>query len=510
MAGTADGARTETVAADGLQRAAPEALGMSAAAILAFLDDVESSGIELNSLMIHRRGKVAAEGWWWPYRAGRVHMLHSASKAFTATAIGLAVSEGRFALTDPVLSFFPDHAPKDVSPNLAAMTVEHLLTQTSGHAAGISGAKWRSIETSWIAEFLKVPVPYAPGTHFAYSSATSFMLSAIISRVTGQSAHDYLNPRLLEPLGIDSLRWDVGPEGINPGGNGVSTTTADFLKLVALHHAGGRWGDRQVLPPGWVEQATTARFGNPYGYHWWVAPEGLGYFAAGMFGQYGFVMPGLDLVVVTTAAVADSTGSLGQAAWELKTGAQTEPDAKPSSLRSLPPHIWKHAQAICTPDPDSGASARLADRLQGLRLLPPASTSHSPAAPEIGGRRFVADGKIDGITALTLDLSETDGRLTIETGAKAHVIVFGLGRWLESQTTLPGHGLHHGYDPTTLDVVASGAWIDTATLQLTCQFVETAFRDTITLRFTGLSLTYDRCVNVNTSEHHRPTIQAHA
>jgi CubicO group peptidase (beta-lactamase class C family) len=507
MSGRADATGTGK-AEDGLPRATPEAVGMSSAAILALLDEAEACGVELNSLMIHRGGHVAAEGWWWPYRADRVHMLHSSSKAFTATAIGLAVSEGRLALTDPVLSFFPDHAPPEVSPNLAAMTVEHLLTQTCGHAAGISGAKWRSIETSWIAEFLKVPVPHAPGTHFAYSSATSFMLSAIISRVTGGSLHDYLKPRLLEPLGISGLRWDVGPEGVNPGGNGVSATTADFLKLIALHRADGCWHGRQVLPPGWAAQATTSRFGNPYGYHWWVAPEGLGYFAAGMFGQYGFVIPGLDLVIVTTAAIPDSTGSAGQAAWRLITGAEAQPGARVSSLKVLPPLIWKHAQAMCARGSDRGAAAALAERLQGLRLLPPVASAGSPAAAGLSGRRFVADGSLDGVTAITLHLSDTEGRLTVDTGPTRHEVRFGLGHWLESDTTLPGHGLHHGYDPKTLRVVASGAWTDPATLQLTCQFVETSFRDTITLRFDGPSLAYDRSVNVNTSDLRRPTICA--
>lgn len=475
---------------DGLTRAAPDEVGVSAAAVLRFLDDLEAHGVEMNSFMLCRHGRIAAEGWWWPYAPERVHMMHSVTKALTSTGVGLAVAEGRFRLADPVTSFFPGSLPETVSPNLAAMTVEHLVSQTCGHEKGISGSIWRRIRTSWIDEFFKVPVPYVPGSRFTYSSATSFMLSAIVTRTTGQSLHDYLKPRLLEPLGMDSLRWDVGPEGINPGGNGVSATTAELMKLVACHAAGGRWNGRQLIPEAWIAQAGTGKFGNPYGYHWWMAPDGSGYFAFGAFGQYGFVFPALDAVMVTTAAVPGSI-------------------SRPDQL--LPPLVWKHVPEMCRPAPaDPAATARLRERTAALRLLQPLVASSSPLAAMLGGRRFVAGANEDGVVAIQVDIAADRCLFTLENGSGVHRVEAGFGDWVEGSTSMPGAGLHHGYEPPALRVVAGAEWLEPNLLELRCQFVETAFRDTIRLRFDGAGVAYDRSVNVNGAGTVRPQIRAMA
>ncbi|MFS2055709.1 serine hydrolase domain-containing protein, partial [Variovorax sp. CT11-76] len=174
------------VPADGLPRGVPEAQGVSSSAILAFLDEAERGAFELHGFMLWRRGQVLAEGWWEPYGPQRRHMTHSLTKSVTVCAVGMAVAEGRFGLDDKVVSFFPEHLPPVVSPNLAAMTVRDLLTMRTGHAAMTSGSVWRQIRTSWIAEFFKIPVVNPPGTQFVYTSAATYMLSAIVTKTTGQ------------------------------------------------------------------------------------------------------------------------------------------------------------------------------------------------------------------------------------------------------------------------------------------------------------------------------------
>ena len=153
---------------DGLARASPESRGLRSNDILSFLKEAKDLGVTLNSFMLYRRGAVISEGWWYPYKPEIPHMMHSATKSFTAVAVGLAIQEGYFSIADKVLSSFPEHAPDESSENLNAMTVEHLLTQTSGHTTGLSGGSWRSIKSSWIKEFFKVPVTKPPGTHFQY------------------------------------------------------------------------------------------------------------------------------------------------------------------------------------------------------------------------------------------------------------------------------------------------------------------------------------------------------
>lgn len=474
-------------ASDGLARAAPHERGVDARAIGCFLDESAALGVELNSFMLWRAGAVVAEGWWWPYGPHRRHMMHSATKSFLSAAIGLAVHEKRFALEDRVISFFPEHIPTGASGHLNEMTVEDLLTQTSGHAHGTSGAKWRSIPTSWIAEFLKIGVPYTPGEKFRYSSATSFMLSAIITKTTGDSAHAYLRPRLLDPLGITDFTWDLGPENINPGGNGVSCHTADLLKLAVLHLQGGAWQGRQVLPAEWVRQATSAQRGNPYGYHWWIGP-GNCFYAYGMFGQFAFVFPRHDAILVTTAATA-----YGE-----------EP------LRSI---VWHHFPAafdkIIAAHPASLEQA-LRDRIQRLALIEPLTASRSALAQSVSGVTFAAEPNEDRIEWLRLTFE--GGRCLFESkDAKGqHKVVIGLAEWIEGDTSISGAPLHHGYEPPSLRVVAGGGWKTPDTFEATWQFVETAFRDRVLVRFddAGGRLTLGRDVNTNSMSPVRPPIVA--
>ncbi len=471
---------------DGLSRAEPEARGVDPAKIQAFLDDATRLGVELDSFMLWRGGDVVAEGWWWPYRSELRHMMHSATKSFLSAGVGLAIAEGRFGLQDRVVSFFPDRLPAKVSANLAAMTVEDLLTQTCGHAQGASGSIWRGIATSWIAEFFKIPVVYKPGSTFKYTSASSFMLSAIISRTTGQSALDYVTPRLLHPLGIGDLTWDVGPENLNPGGNGISCRTADLLKLAVLHLRNGVWNDEQLLPADWVRQATSPTHGNAHGYHWWIGPAGS-FYAYGVFGQFAVVFPGHDAVLAVTAAVSPGE----------------------EALRSL---IWRHFPAAFDPPgstlggPGEGA---LAARWTTLRLLPELERRDAPMAAQVSGRAYAAEPNDDGVSSLRFDFRSDRCVFHMEDQRGAHSVGVGLDDWLEGETTVSGAALHHGYEPTSLRVVAGGRWLDAKTFEMTWQFVETSFRDRVVARFADGALTLDRSVNVNSRTTLRPTIVAH-
>ena len=468
---------------DGLRRAPPETVGVSAAGVNAFIDDATRLGVELSGLMVWRAGAVAAEGWWWPYRAEVPHMMHSATKSFLSAGIGLALEDGRFALSDRVVDFFPDHLPAKVNANLAAMTVEDLLTQTSGHAQGASGSVWRLIKTSWIDEFLKIPVVHPPGEVFRYTSANSFLLSAILSRTTGGNAHAWLEPRLLEPLGIEGLTWDVGPEDINPGGNGISCRTADLLKLAILHHQGGQWEGRQILPADWVVRATRPHRGNPHGYHWWMGPGGA-YYAYGIFGQFAVVFPEHDAIVVVTA----STPPLEE------------------TLRSL---IWHHfPRAFEAKVGDVGAGRDLAARLSDLRVLPAPAQRPSPRAAMISGKTFVAEPNDDGVTSLRMTFTETHCELEITDARGTHQVLMGLRDWIEGNTTVSGAVLHHGYEPDAMRVVAGAAWLDDDTLEMTWQFVETAFRDQVRISFDGDALRLARSVNTNSRATFRPVIRA--
>ena len=169
-----------------LPRSTPEAQGIASTAVSMFIEQAEKNIDALHSLMLLRHGQVVAEGWWAPYAPERPHMLFSLSKSFTSTAVGLAVAEGRLTVDDPVLSFFPEDAPAKVSANLAAMRVRHLLSMSTGHAEDTTGYFWRSRDKTWVRAFLARPVKYEPGTHFLYNTGATYMLSAIVQKLTGK------------------------------------------------------------------------------------------------------------------------------------------------------------------------------------------------------------------------------------------------------------------------------------------------------------------------------------
>ncbi|MCL6458167.1 MAG: beta-lactamase family protein, partial [Gorillibacterium sp.] len=196
-------------------RSTPELQGMASGAISNFLTAIQQQGIELHSVMVVRHGHVLAEGWWAPYQAGRPHLLFSLSKSFTSTAIGLAIAEGLLSLDDTVLSFFPEEAPAEIPANLATMQIRHLLMMGTGQAKDTMDALKQHPDVSWVKSFLQCPVEYEPGTHFTYNSGATYMLSAILSKVTGASLLEYLEPRLFKPLGILNPTWESCPRGIN-------------------------------------------------------------------------------------------------------------------------------------------------------------------------------------------------------------------------------------------------------------------------------------------------------
>src|SRR5258708_10606984 len=190
-----------------LPRSTPEAEGVSSQHIISFLDAVSRSNHEFHSVMVLRHGKVVAEGWWNPYRPDLKHTMYSVSKTFTATAVGFAVSEKKVALDDQVVSFFPNETPSSISPNLAALQVKHLLSMSVGQQLDPTGQVSRT--DNWARAFLNIQLANEPGAKFLYNSAGTYMLSAIVQKVTGQTAFDYLKPRLFQPLGIEGIDWEV-------------------------------------------------------------------------------------------------------------------------------------------------------------------------------------------------------------------------------------------------------------------------------------------------------------
>ena len=269
-----------TVAAE-LPRSAPEAQGVCSEAVLEFVDEADKSIDSLHSFMLLRHGHVLAEGWWAPYRAEAPHSLYSLSKSFTSTAVGLAVAEGKLSVDDELLELFPEDAPPEPSGNLKSMRISDLLRMSTGHQT----EPRRTEEEPWTKTFLAHPVPFKPGTHFLYNTSATYMLSAAVQKVTGETVLDYLTPRLFEPLGIENPTWETSPQGISVGGYGLSVRTEDIARFGQLYLQKGNWNGKQLVPEAWIEAATSRQTSNGsdpnsdwnqgYGYQFWRCRHGV-------------------------------------------------------------------------------------------------------------------------------------------------------------------------------------------------------------------------------------------
>jgi len=291
-----------------LERAgSPEQLGISSQSVIDFLDDCEKNGLELHSFMLLRHGKVAAECWWKPFAPNIPHTMFSFSKSVTAAAVGFAIDEGKLALDTKVYALFPEYAPIIKKKWQDTLTVEHLLTMTSGKMTSIL---INTQKIGWVQSYLRVPFKYKPGEKFEYVTDNSFMLAAIVKRVTGQGLLKYLTPRLFEPLGIKTPVWETNQQGVETGGWGLFLKTEDQAKFVQCLLDDGKWGGRQVIPEFWAKTVgqrhvpgtpgVSADHASGYGYHFWLNQIPNSYRCDGVFSQLGLVMKDQDICIVTT------------------------------------------------------------------------------------------------------------------------------------------------------------------------------------------------------------------
>ncbi|MDO4942630.1 MAG: serine hydrolase [Lachnospiraceae bacterium] len=293
------------------ENVSPESVDIRSEGILSFLDAVRQNGLELHSLMVIRHGKCAASSWFYPYESEKLHPIYSFSKSFTATAIGFAWQEGILSLDERVIDIFPEYCPQNPSDHLKEMTLHHLLCMSCGHESLIS-----YLTEDWISDFLNHPVPHKPGTYYLYNTAGTNLLAAALTKKTGQSLMEFLEPRLFQPLGIDKVychRLKDKMQTCN-GGSGMKLTTEEMAKFAYFMLHDGEWEGQKLLS-GWYEKAAIKQmetagdaeghvkeWANGYGYQCWIGSLPDSFRADGAYGQFGFVFPSLDLIVVTTAA----------------------------------------------------------------------------------------------------------------------------------------------------------------------------------------------------------------
>ncbi|HEU5080406.1 MAG TPA: serine hydrolase [Opitutaceae bacterium] len=454
-------------AASSLPRGVPEEQGIDSTGILKLIDALEHDVKSAHSLMIVRHGKVVAEGWWSPYAAEDTHVLYSLTKSFTSTAVGFAVKEGKLSLDDRVISFFPDLAPANPSANLRAMRVRDLLRMNSGHQNDTMDRLRAHADGAWVKAFLSLEVENKPGTRFVYNSGASYVLSAIVQKVTGQTLNDYLQPRLFTPLGIDQHPWAITSEGIALGEGGLALRTEDIAKFGLMYLQRGLWNGEQLLPVSWVAMATSLQTSNGsdpnsnwehgYGFQFWINKT-TGFRGDGAMGQLCFVLPEYDTVVAVTSGTSDM-GGLMDTIWE-----------------ALLPAI--HVVPLT---PNFDAQEKLRNRLSHLTLPTTPGEAHSAREKEISGKTYTFPANDESVSAVRLDFSGEKPVITFQNEDGQHAITCGVGAWTRGRTGFQ-KSISRLFDRKEQGVGTSGAWTAPNIFTVQLCFDETPY--IVTYRFT--------------------------
>ncbi len=297
---------------------------MDSALLARMFDYIEQQEVDVHGVLVVRNGYTVVEAYYPPYGPNIQHRTASVGKSFTGALVGIAIHEGYIEGVDQkVADFFPDHSDWQNDPLKQAMTIEHLLTMTSGLDWPESAASYSSSQNvmsqmmrsrDWVQFVLDRPMSAAPGATYNYSSGVSHLLSAIIQEAAGMRTLSFAHQYLFEPLGASRVSWMTDSRGTVFGAGGLRITLRDMARFGQLYLQGGVWGGKQIVPAEWVEasvapQVSAHGAASYYGYQWWVRGSGI-YAAHGYRGRRIFVIPDLEMVVVFTADLSGNAPSV--------------------------------------------------------------------------------------------------------------------------------------------------------------------------------------------------------
>lgn len=383
-----------------LPRSAPSERGVDAQALLTLVDTLDRSPHELHSLMILRGGAVVTEAWWAPFRPELPHSLYSLSKSVTSAAVGLAIEAGLLDLDERLVDIFTDLGPQPPDPRVAAITLRHALTMTTGHDTDpiLTLFPWiiEHPRGDWLDGFLGLVPEHEPGAPFTYNQLATYAAARAVEARSGRRLLDQLREPLLEPLGAHDAHW-MNRGGHDLGFAGLHLRTESVAAFGELCLRKGRFGGRQLVPASWIEEATSplvpndlpnrgAGDQNPepdwnagYGYQFWQCRHGFR--GDGALGQFCIVWPDEDMVIVTTAATPDMQGLLDLI--EERLVGAIEPDDRPD-IGDIEDRLTRRCAQLALPTP-----------------------AHHRSSPPISGT-FTRAGGAASPSVQTIDVAETD------------------------------------------------------------------------------------------------------
>ncbi len=439
-----------------LPHATPENVGIPSSKVtemIARLKGLDS----VNGIVMLRHGKVFLDAAWKPYTNSTPHQLFSASKSFVSLAVGFAQQEGLLKISDRLIEFFPEHRDAVTDEKMLKTTLRHLLTMASGHAA-CPMSELRATNAEWTRTFLASKLPLEPGSQFAYNSAATYMLAAVVRKVSGKNVREYLIPRLFKPLGIKPGVFECDPRGTNIGGWGLYQTARDLAILAQCLLQKGKWNGKQVLPAKYLREATAKQIENKsghgyadvskdwrsgYGFQFWQSEHG--YRGDGAGGQYVLVIPEADIAAGITSCL----------------------DNMPKLLTDF----YETVLAACSDGrlpADPRALAELNGMLDSLEI--PMAQGDVTRRGEPAG--FECMDRESEIRSIAVSFDSTACILTFETGHGTETMRAGFGFRIPNTMTL--------CDISPRQCTADAAWISETKLEVRVCNTETLYRDIYT------------------------------
>ena len=458
----------------GWKSSTPEQQGIDSSALVKLFDEIQAKRLNIHSIIIARHGYIVAEAYAYPFQPGTRHVLYSCTKSVNSALVGIAIKQGKIdGVNHRVLDFFPERTIANNDAHKQAMTLEHLLTMSSGIEWNETGVPISSPNNSnrqmlqskdWAQFVLDRPMNEQPGSAFNYNSGGAHLVSAILQKTTGLNELAFAQEYLFKPLGISDVSWTADPNGIYRGEDGLELTSRDMAKIGYLFLRNGAWDGQQIVTADWVnhsaEKHIPATGELSYGYQWWVQPFDA-FNAAGRGSQYIFVLPDLDMVVVFTSGLKTAMFDLPASLVETFVIPAVKPEPLPENAT---------------------AAASLAARIKAIGQPEPKQAQPlPPTAPVVSGKTYVLENNALGLRAFSLSFKDQEAVFRVVSDKPVDMAV----------------GLDNVYRTTRIesrgDVALRGSWQNDKTFVMQQQILSGADRleyaftfdqDTVTVRAT--------------------------
>lgn len=453
-----------------VMRSLPSETGIPEACIIRMMERLERKQIPMHSLLLYHKDRLICESYYAPCEAGTLHRMFSITKSLTGVAIGLLAEEGKLALDDKIIDYFPEKVPANVHPYIADMTIRNMLMMRTCHEK--TTYKFNMVQ-DWVESFFTTRPTHPPGTVFHYDTSSAHVLCALAEKLSGMDMLSYLKKKLA-PIGLSQESYLLkDPFGVSLGGTGLVATSMDLLRFALFLYYQGNIDGKQLLSASYIKEATSCLTatavtapipgeGCGYGMQIWQAQQN-GYVCYGMGGQLIIVLPDYELICVTTA----DTQGMGGGNQQIYDALYEEvlPYIEPSKASHADGTV-SHSENSLESNPKGAPDERYRQFLASRSLYVPKGAALCPLVKQIDGKCFQIQGRSD-FSFFQLHFQDpdgsqgTDGEMVFGYHGREYRLAFGMGYAKAGE--LPLYALH---------CATSGVWLPDDTLYVRVNVID--------------------------------------